>query len=40
MQTFDQHLIELVKARKVSMDEAMLAAEQAEQLERGMTIEE
>jgi len=40
MQTFDQHLIDLVKARKVSMDEAMLAAEQAEQLERGMTIEE
>jgi len=40
MQTFDQHLIDLVKARKISMDEAMLAAEQAEQLERGMTIEE
>ena len=40
MQTFDQHLIELVKARKISMDDAMVAAEQAEQLERGMTIEE
>ncbi|MBN2345915.1 MAG: PilT/PilU family type 4a pilus ATPase [Candidatus Aminicenantes bacterium] len=40
MQTFDQHLIELVKARKISMDEAMTAAEQADQLERGMTIEE
>jgi len=40
MQTFDQHLIDLVKARKISMDDAMLAAEQAEQLERGMTIEE
>jgi Tfp pilus assembly pilus retraction ATPase PilT len=40
MQTFDQHLIELVKARKISMDDAMLAAEQAEQLERSMTIEE
>ena len=40
MQTFDQHLIELVKARKISMDDAMLAAEQAEQLEREMTIEE
>ena len=39
MQTFDQHLIELVKARKISMDDAMLAAEQAEQLERDMTIE-
>ena len=40
MQTFDQHLIELVKARKISMDDAMLAAEQAEQIERSMTIEE
>ncbi|MCU0276327.1 MAG: PilT/PilU family type 4a pilus ATPase [Acidobacteria bacterium] len=40
MQTFDQHLIDLVKARKISMDDAMLAAEQADQLEREMTIEE
>jgi twitching motility protein PilT len=40
MQTFDQHLIELVKGRKISMDDAMLAAEQAEQLEREMTLEE
>jgi twitching motility protein PilT len=40
MQTFDQHLIELVKARKISMDDAMLASEEAEQLERVMTIEE
>ncbi len=40
MQTFDQHLIALVKARRISMDEAMVAAEQAEQLERDMTIEE
>jgi len=40
MQTFDQHLIDLVKARKISMDDAMLAAEQAEQIERSMTIEE
>ncbi len=40
MQTFDQHLIELVKARKISMDDAMVAAEQAETLERDMTIEE
>jgi twitching motility protein PilT len=39
MQTFDQHLIELVKARKISMDDAMIAAEQAEQLERDMTLE-
>jgi twitching motility protein PilT len=40
MQTFDQHLIALVKARRISMDEAMAAAEQAEQLEREMTIED
>jgi twitching motility protein PilT len=39
MQTFDQHLIELVKTRRISMDDAMVAAEQAEQLERDMTIE-
>lgn len=39
MQTFDQHLIELVKAHKISMDDAMTAAEQAEQLERDMTLE-
>jgi twitching motility protein PilT len=39
MQTFDQHLIELVKARKISMDDALVAAEQSEQLERDMTLE-
>ncbi len=39
MQTFDQHLIELVKTRKISMDDAMIAAEQSEQLERDMTLE-
>jgi twitching motility protein PilT len=40
MQTFDQHLIDLAKKRKISMDDAMLAAEQSEQIERSMTIEE
>lgn len=39
MQTFDQHLMELVKAKKISMEEAMAAAEEAEQLERGLTLE-
>jgi twitching motility protein PilT len=39
MQTFDQHLIELVKTRKISMDDAMIAAEQSDQLERDMTLE-
>jgi len=38
MQTFDQHLIDLVKAKKISMDEAMIAADQAEQLERDLTL--
>jgi len=38
MQTFDQHLIDLVKEKRISMDEAMVAAEQAEQLERDMTL--
>ncbi|TFG78819.1 MAG: hypothetical protein E4H23_07060 [Chrysiogenales bacterium] len=39
MQTFDQHLIDLVKTRKISMDDAMIAAEQSDQLERDMTLE-
>jgi twitching motility protein PilT len=39
MQTFDQHLIELVKNRKISLDQAMVASEQAEQIERDMTLE-
>ncbi|UCH92488.1 MAG: PilT/PilU family type 4a pilus ATPase [Candidatus Aminicenantes bacterium] len=39
MQTFDQHLIDLVKAKKISMEEAMVAAEEAEQLERDLTLE-
>lgn len=39
MQTFDQHLLELVKAKKISMEEAMVAAEEGEQLERDMTLE-
>ena len=39
MQTFDQHLIDLVKEKKISMDAAMIAAEEAEQLERDLTLE-
>jgi twitching motility protein PilT len=39
MQTFDQHLMELVRAKKIRMEEAMAAAEEAEQLERGLTLE-
>jgi twitching motility protein PilT len=39
MQTFDQHLLELVKAKKISMEEAMVAAEEGEQLERDLTLE-
>jgi len=39
MQTFDQHLIDLVKARKISLESAMAAAEQADQIERDMTLE-
>lgn len=38
MQTFDQHLLDLVKAKSISMDEAMIAADQAEQLERDLTL--
>lgn len=39
MQTFDQNLLDLVKAKKISMEEAVVAAEQAEQLERDLTLE-
>ncbi len=39
MQTFDQHLMELVRIKKIRMEEAMAAAEEAEQLERGLTLE-
>jgi twitching motility protein PilT len=39
MQTFDQHLIELVKARKVSLEDAMVASEQSDQIQRDMTLE-
>jgi len=38
MQTFDQHLMDLVKEQKITMEEAMAAAEQAEQLERDLTL--
>ena len=39
MQTFDQHLIELVKARKISLEDAMVASEQSDQIQRDMTLE-
>lgn len=39
MQTFDQHLLDLVKAKRISMEEAVVAAEEAEQLERELTLE-
>jgi twitching motility protein PilT len=39
MQTFDQHLIDLVKEKKISMEAAMNAAEEAAQLERDLTLE-
>jgi len=39
MQTFDQHLLELVKENKISMEEASIAAEEADQLQRNLTLE-
>jgi len=39
MQTFDQHLLDLVREKKVSMEEAMNAADENEQLERDLTLE-
>lgn len=39
MQTFDQHLLDLVKENKISMEEASIAAEEADQLERNLTLE-
>jgi twitching motility protein PilT len=39
MQTFEQHLMELVRMKKIRMEEAMAAAEEAEQLERGLTLD-
>jgi Tfp pilus assembly ATPase PilU len=39
MQTFDQHLMDLVRERRISMEAAMIAAEEAEQLERELTLE-
>ena len=38
MQTFDQHLVDLVKAKKITMDEAKIAYHQPDQLERDLTI--
>jgi twitching motility protein PilT len=39
MQTFDQHLLDMVREKKVSMEEAMNAADENEQLERDLTLE-
>ena len=39
MQTFDQDLLDLVREKKISMETAMIAAEEAEQLERDLTLE-
>lgn len=39
MQTFDQHLLDLVKENKISMEDAAVAAEEADQLERSLTLE-
>jgi twitching motility protein PilT len=38
MQTFDQHLVDLVKAKKITLDEAKIAYHQPDQLERDLTI--
>jgi twitching motility protein PilT len=38
MQTFDQHLVDLVKAQKISVEEAKGAYHQPDQLERDLTI--
>lgn len=38
MQTFDQHLVELVEANKISLDEAKEASFHPEQLDRKLTI--
>jgi twitching motility protein PilT len=39
MQTFDQHLAELVKAEKVTLDEAKMHASRPDELERSMLVE-
>ena len=38
MQTFDQHLVDLVKAKKITLDEAKIAYHQPDQLERDLTL--
>lgn len=39
MQTFDQHLVDLVKNKKISVEMAKLAANQPEQVERALTLD-
>ena len=39
MQTFDQHLVDLVKEKKISLEEAKIASSKAEELERELTLE-
>ena len=39
MQTFDQHLIDLVREKKISLEMAKVAANKPEQLERSLTLE-
>jgi twitching motility protein PilT len=39
MQTFDQHLVDLVKAKKISMEQAKIAANKPEEVERALTLE-
>jgi twitching motility protein PilT len=39
MQTFDQHLIDLVKARKIALEDALAASDQSDQIQRDMTLE-
>jgi len=39
MQTFDQHLIDLVKSKMISTEMAKLAASKPEQIERALTLE-
>ena len=39
MQTFDQHLVDLLKEKKISLDEAKIASSNPEELERELTLE-
>ena len=39
MQTFDQHLLELFQRKKISFEVAKMAASNAEEFQRSLTIE-